>query len=366
MMMCERRDQKFLCKKFHWQRFSFISQFPVRSKNQAFFFRLNRLILLLTSFPSVFIMQLSAALLTLLSQSTTAEPSAVAIGLQCANVSMDRLSDRAHLIVAQALQDAYPAQESDNFLDNVRFDRSHATKEDALKWNGTWNWGCRLCPNDDDVMSTAPMGAYMATLGGDVSPAGLHAWEATLTSVFRATGHPELKQARACQISMYDQKHEEEAVTPVSIGVSCGGVDVGALSAGVSTRALEVSYNKVHEAFNGGDNLLSGVHFDQMQSTKEAKLKWNGTWNWGCRLCPNDDDSMAGASTAPVTEFLGQIGCAFCDPEDNVLLTDDAALRAWEAEYTAALLETHSEVFANVHDCVIDIIPQAGGATSMA
>jgi sulfur transfer complex TusBCD TusB component (DsrH family) len=76
---------------------------------------------------------------------------------------------------------------------------------------------------------------------------------------------------------------------------------------------------------------------------------------------------MAGkVSEAPVAEFLGQIGCAFCDPEDNILLTDDAALRAWEAEYTAALLETHSEIFANVDDCVIDIIPSTDGATSKA
>jgi hypothetical protein len=313
-------------------------------------------------------MQLSAALLSLLSQTTTAEPSAVAIGLQCNNVPMDRLSHRAHLIVAQALQDAYPAAaKSDNFLSDVRFDRLHATKEDALTWNGTWNYGCRLCPNDDDTMSATPVGAYIATLEGDISPAGLQAWETALTSVFRATGHPELKNAHACQISLYDQKHEEDAMTDVSIGVLCGGVDAGTLGAGVSARALEVAYNKVHEAFNGGDNLLSGVHFDQMQAGKEAKLKWNGTWNYGCRLCPNDDDSMGGkVSEAPVAEFLGQIGCALCDPEDNILLTDDAALRAWEAEYTAALLETHSEVFANVHDCVIDIIPSAGGVTSKA
>lgn len=310
-------------------------------------------------------MQLSAALLFLLSQSTT-EPSPIAIGLQCANVPMNHLSDHAHQIVAQALQDAYPTALNDDgsFVANVRFDRSHATKEDALKWNGTWNWGCRLCPNDDDTTSMAPVGAYAADFGGDVSPAGLQAWESTLTSMFRSTGLPELEHARGCHISLYDQKDEEETMTDVSIAVRCDGVDVSALGAGISARALEVSYNKVHEAFNGGDNSLSGLHFDQTHATKEAKLKWNGTWNWGCRLCPNDDDVMVG--TAPVAEFLGKIGCSFCDPEDNILLTDDAALRAWEAEYTAALLETQSEAFANIQDCMIAIIPQSGGISTMA
>lgn len=105
-----------------------------------------------------------------------------------------------------------------------RLDRSHATKEDAHQWNGTWNWGCLLCPNDDDAMSAAPVGAYVATLGGDVSPEALHAWEATMILMFRATGHSVLKQARACE------KEEEETMTDVSIGVHRGGVNVGALS----------------------------------------------------------------------------------------------------------------------------------------
>lgn len=310
-------------------------------------------------------MQLSAALLTLLSQ-TTAQPTSVTIGLQCANVPMNHLSQHAHKIAAQALQDAYPMTLHDGTsLSNVRFDRSHGTKEEALKWNGTWNWGCRLCPNDDDTATMAPFGAYAADLGGEVSPAGLQAWEATLTSLFRATGHPELKHARACQISLYDQQEEEETMTDVAIGVVCDGVTTSALAAGVSARALEVSYNEVHEAFNGGDNIMSGVHFNQVHTTKDGKLKWNGTWNWGCRLCPNDDDSTAGVPTAPVAEFLGQIGCSFCDPEDNILLTDDAALRAWEAEYTAALLESHDDAFVSVQDCKIDIMPHMGGDIAM-
>ena len=321
------------------------------------------------------IMQLSAALMSLLGSTVEPTSAPIAIGLQCGNVRLDHLTGPAKQLVAQALQDSFQSSyalhdSGDSFLKDVHFDQSHATKE-SLKWNGTWNWGCRLCPNDDDsTMMSAPFAAFLAELGcTDCSPAsaaGVRAWETSLTAILRATNHAELKKATACQISLHDHP-EEETVIPVEIGVKCDNTDfalLGAKASGFSARALEDSYNKVHAVFNSGDNFLAGVSFDSAHSTKQAALKWNGTWNWGCRLCPNDDDSLGDATTSFVGGYAGQFGCNLCHPEEGKLFTDVAALHAWEAEYTAALLESQFNEFVNAKNCKIDIVAKDAGVAA--
>lgn len=318
-------------------------------------------------------MQLSAALLSLLGYTIEPTTTPIAIGLQCKNVHMDNLSHHAKQVVAQALMDSfktsYAVHDNDNsFLHNVQFDQSHATKE-ALKWNGTWNWGCRLCPNDDDSTMTAPIAAFVAELGctncAPTSILGVKAWESTLTTLLRATDHTELKKANSCQISLHDPPAEETVVVGVDIGVKCANMDMmslGVKARGFSSRALEDSYNKVQEVFNSsGDNFLVGVYFDSTHSMKKASLKWNGTWNWGCRLCPNDDDITTLSDTALVGGYVGQFGCNICHPDDDKLFTNEAALHAWEAEYTALLLESSFHEFSNVKNCKIDIIAKDSG-----
>ena len=123
---------------------SFVSKNPVRSKNRAMFFH--------TSFASLCfgsIMQISAVLMTLLWQTTTtAEPSVVFIGLQCASVLMNRLSDGAHRIVAHTLQVAYPGPKSDDHflaLGSLACDQRGCS---SVEWNlelglpslSEWRW----------------------------------------------------------------------------------------------------------------------------------------------------------------------------------------------------------------------------------
>ncbi|GAX18799.1 hypothetical protein FisN_26Hh099 [Fistulifera solaris] len=320
-------------------------------------------------------MQLSAALMSLLGYSGEPATTPIAIGLQCGNVRMDKLSDHAKQVMAQALVDSYKTSyalhdNNDSFLAGVHFDQSHATKE-SLKWNGTWNYGCRLCPNDDDSTMSAPFAAFVADLGctacAPTSVVGVSAWEATLTSILRATNHAELKKANACQISLHDRLEEDETVEHVEIGVKCDNADfasLGAKASGFSSRALEDSYNKVHELLKGGDSFLAGVHFDGAHSPKKAALKWNGTWNYGCRLCPNDDDTLGDASA--VGGYVGELGCALCAPDNSNLRGDDTVVRAWEAEYTAALLESQYAEFNNVKNCKIDIVAQYSDAAAKA
>ena len=321
-------------------------------------------------------MQLSSALMSLLSYSAEPTTTPIAIGLQCGNVLMDKLSGNAKQVVAQALVDSYKTSYAlhdgnDSFLAAVHFDQSHATKE-SLKWNGTWNWGCRLCPNDDDSTMSAPFAAFVAELGctacAPTSTVAVSAWEATLMNIFRATNHAELKKATSCQISLHDRlEEEEESVAEVEIGVKCDNTDftsLGAKASGFSARALEDSYNKVHEVFNGGDSFLAGVYFDGAHSAKNAALKWNGTWNWGCRLCPNDDDMLG--ETAVVGGYVGQFGCMHCRPEDGNMLAEESVLRAWEAEYTAALLKSQYSELAHAKNCKIDIVVKDAGMTEKA
>ena len=323
-------------------------------------------------------MQLSAALMFLLGYSGEPTSAPIAIGLQCGNIRMDQLSGHAKQVVAQALVDSYKnsyalRDNNDSFLTAVHFDQSHATKE-SLKWNGTWNWGCRLCPNDDDSTMSAPFAAFVAELGctacAPTSIAGVRAWEATFTNVLRATNHAELKKASSCQISLHDRLlDEEESVADVEIGVKCDNTDftsLGAKASGFSARALEDSYNKVHDVFSGGDSFLAGVYFDGAHSAKKAVLKWNGTWNWGCRLCPNDDD-MLGGDASVVGGYVGQFGCTLCGPGDGKsMLMDETALRAWEAEYTAALLESQYHEFSSAKNCKIDVVAKDAGLAAKA
>ena len=51
--------------------------------------------------------------------------------------------------------------------------------------------------------------------------------------------------------------------------------NVGALSAGVSARALEISYNKVHEAMNVNDDLFS--MFTSIKCSRPGKPNASGT-----------------------------------------------------------------------------------------
>ncbi|GAX21821.1 hypothetical protein FisN_30Hu020 [Fistulifera solaris] len=321
------------------------------------------------SIPYPPIMQLSAALMSLLSSSAEPTTAPIAIGLQCDNVHLHQLSASAQQLVAQALQDSFQTSyalhdNGDSFLADVQFDQSHATKE-SLKWNGTWNYGCRLCPNDDDSTLSAPFAAFVADLGcsncAPTSMAGVRAWENALTTMLRATNHAELKKTTACQISLHDP---EETIVNVEIGVKCDNTDfagLGAKASGFSVRALEDSYNKVHEMV--GDNFLAGVYFESAHTNQKAALKWNGTWNYGCRLCPNDDDSML---TSFVGGYAGQFGCSQCHEEGKMLFTKESALHAWEAEYTAALLESQFSEFVHAKDCKIDIVPVDAGVVFKA
>jgi hypothetical protein len=180
-----------------------------------------------------------------------------------------------------------------------------------------------------------------------------HGWKLnpTFRDLFHFYSTMKFTVAIIALLSAVHAKHATKAIrqsdddTPVVVEVMCDGV--GALislkAEGFASQALEATYNKVHEATDNGDAYLANLHFDHSEKKKhdgplDVESGWGGwyaNWyrgGWGCRFCPNDDDASF--------SMLGDSG---------------TALRAWEAEYASALLQSQHDEFAKVKTCQIKI-----------
>ena len=245
----------------------------------------------------------------------------------------------------------------------------------AFRYWGSWmgNWGCRLCP-------------YLLSNSGGVA---VHAWEMAFVEAILESGHKQFDKIKTCTITIApaphavvtheedpvelsvkkaddDQEEEDDVVQmSVEIDAGCDGIDYHKLTIealGFASKALQETYNKVHQDLDGGDSFLSKTHFDHAFKKKGKRplvaeelgemdedelgswTKYWGSWmgNWGCRLCP-DDAAVLGAG--------------------------GIAVRAWEAEFTATLASSKHKEFSQAKNCNIDIFDKpvvADTATPLA
>jgi hypothetical protein len=283
----------------------------------------------------------AAAVLFLTAQSVSAQATIYA---KCAGVDFNQLSVAEHIAASYALEDAYnkvhgSSGTDDSELSNVSYRAGSSTgdwgcrlcpnDDDSAAVHGAWtgDWGCRLCPNDDDAAAFATLGA---------SGAALKAWENEFVAGLVNSNHASFKDLKACDIEVAPEEPEEPTV---DIQVKCDGANLNKLYPAEATlvaKALQSTYNKIHSGAGNDSELQNVAH---------------KTGDWGCRLCPNDDTAVASHGS-----WTGDWGCRLC-PNDDDAITSNIALQVWERELFLTLKD--SSHFKHVGKCYIDMVNTA-------
>ena len=291
----------------------------------------------------------------------------VAVLATCDGVDFSKLSIKADGFSAKVLRNSYNKvhEETDNgdsYLTDLHFDHASKKRENTLGWY-SWGsyyggWHCNLCPPDDDGTASMVSGSGSA----------LRAWEAEFAAGLVSSKHEEFAKVKTCEIKIMpkpayltgaeiEEVGDDTSDAPIAIKAECDGVDFSKLSIkadGYAAKAMQKSYNKVHEETDNGDSFLTHIHFDHASKKKRTVSGVRGAtlasvydgWfygGWHCNLCPPDDDATAG--------IVGGSG---------------AALRAWEAEFLEMLVESGHDEFTSAEVCQIKITAKPTTATTAA
>ncbi|GAX29553.1 hypothetical protein FisN_36Hh049 [Fistulifera solaris] len=164
---------------------------------------------------------------------------------------------------------------------------------------------------------------------------------------------------------------------PVELEVECKGLKESELSMkalAFSSGALKEAYNQVHLKTDGGDAMLSGLHFDHVERRKAAIL---GLESDEDMLTYNKNDPRAhpknkGRFQTPKPSayfYMGGWGCRLCPPDDDVMLglgDSGVALTAWENAYAKALRDSPFPEFSGVQKCDINMHAAKKSATMLS
>ena len=191
----------------------------------------------------------------------------------------------------------------------------------------------------------------------------------------------------------HQQNHKhttDEAQLTLDIEVECNGVDwdnLGLQALSFSAKALEETYNQVHESMDGGDVFLVGSHFKHVihkkkranqgdfvellhgsqeefwssnQDPKEDMLEKVDICRRCFRDCPPRCKKQNGGSGGGYYE--GGWGCYLCPEDDTtggtLLMESHSDMRAWESAFTAALQESKHTELAKATGCQITLHPK--------
>jgi hypothetical protein len=176
-----------------------------------------------------------------------------------------------------------------------------------------------------------------------MSSVALQVWEHELSTVLKDSAH--FKHVGKCAIDMINANEVEVPTESVNLEVNCKDVDFSKLSSAeysAISLMLEDTYENVHGDAGTGDSQLTNI----MYTT---------TGDWGCRLCPNDDDATTLHGT-----WTGDWGCRLCPNDDDASAFfsvggTGAALKAWENEFVAALHNSNHAPFVKAGQCLIRV-----------
>jgi hypothetical protein len=142
-------------------------------------------------------------------------------------------------------------------------------------------------------------------------------------------------------------------VMDIEVDFYCKDMDVGKLSISGKTflaKAVEESFNSVHQKLDQGDITLTGSHYI---GVKKVPVR-------------DDNNSMMirgqqegvgkyKKPTLPDVRVMTSYGCRLCRDDDMQILSGGASMKMWESELAAFLVESGKPAFANVHSCDITV-----------
>jgi len=169
-------------------------------------------------------------------------------------------------------------------------------------------------------------------------------------------------------------KHSaDEAQLKVAIEVECDGIDwdqLGLRALAFSSKALEDTYNDVHETMDGGDVFLVGSRFNHViykQKDHPGHILTLSSVSPQVELSSIDvgagDTTLQKKKTPKPTPVLpntpggggysGGWGCYLCPPD---MLMDTASdMRAWQSAFAAALQASAHKELSKATDCRISL-----------
>ncbi|EEC43321.1 predicted protein [Phaeodactylum tricornutum CCAP 1055/1] len=324
----------------------------------------------------------------------------VELELSCKNVKFDRLTLEEQEFSAKILQDTYDAihliaDNGDQELGNVHFDhpvmngRSVKADGDTEEWVQRWSsingayfggWVCRFCYDPDDFDET--LSAESNKMLG--SRKTQKEWEKAVTKALKDGPFTTFSRADKCSIDMRaandlaetvvqlkvtEEDDPEPSETDIEIDVGCKGLDFRKFDlpmAAFSSRALQESFNEVHQLADDDDNMLDHIHFGgALDSTLETNAlrrrkpfrrhtnRWssvNGAYfgGWICRFCYDPDD---------FDETLeGMVSTSMIEKKNRKKKKRDSSdmHKAWEDRFLAKLLDHPKQVFKSARKCSID------------
>jgi len=271
----------------------------------------------------------------------------VQISSGCRGVKWGKLTPAEEAYNTKALQDTYNevhqiTDGGDNFLEDVHLVGAVDDENDPEYLGGrrrkhSGGHGCRHCDNDDDQASSVLLGRNHPVL-----KAWANQYQARLLE-----GPAVFQNAKGCKISMKAAGEGEEeldtfedvVMETVTIDVRCRGIKWNKATPteeAYASKALQDTYNEVHQITDDGDNFLENVHVEGAVDDENDPEYLGGrrrkhSGGHGCRYCDNDDDQAA--------VLLGR---------------NHPVFKAWANQYTARLLEGPA-VFQNAKSCKISM-----------